>query len=135
MADNPNQSQGHDNKDTNTDNETKYVEDGHKTQSIEDQNEPEEKLLENKNDKKLDASDDNPDDKANSKEAGDLINCTNETSNTDEYEVGVDDNYEKIEVVEGYNDENRSSTDDPNHDNVEEEKIEDSLKHEGINSL
>ena len=39
--------------------------------------------------------------------------------------------YEKIEVVEGYNDENRSTKDDHIHDNVEE----DPLTHEDINIL
>ena len=53
QAHNPNQSKGHANKDSNTGNETTDVEDSDKTQSIEDQNEPEEKLLENKNDKKI----------------------------------------------------------------------------------
>ena len=46
-----------------------------------------------------------------------------------------DDNYEKFEVIEGYNDENRSTKDDPNHHNVEEENSEDSLTHEDINVL
>ena len=97
------------------------MEDIDKTQSIEDQNEPEEKLLENKNDKNLDAYHDNLDANGNSKEDSDLINRNNKTPNTDEDEISVDDNYEKIEVVEGYNDENRSTKDDPNHHNVEEE--------------
>ena len=62
-----NQIQGHDNKDNNIDDETKDVEESDKTQSIEDQNELEEKLLENKNDKNIDASDDNIDANSNSK--------------------------------------------------------------------
>ena len=126
QAHNPNQSKGHANKDSNTGNETTDVEDSDKTQSIDDRNEPEEKLLENKNDKNTDASDENIDANANSKEDGDLINHDNETPNTDEYEISVDDNYENFEVVEGYNDENRSTKDDPKHDNVEEENSEDS---------
>ena len=72
LSHNPNQIQGHDNKDNNTDDETKDVEDNDKIHSIEDQNEPEEKLFENKNDKNIDAFDDNPDSNANSKEDGDL---------------------------------------------------------------
>ena len=135
QAHNPNRSKGHANKDNNTGDETTYVEDSDKTQSIEDQNELEAKLLENKNDKNTDASDDNPNANANSKEDGDLINHDNETPNTDEDEISVDDNYEKFEFVEGYNDENRSTKDDPNHHNVEEENSEDSLTHEDINVL
>ena len=95
LAHNPNKSQGHANKDNNTGDEAKDVEDNDKTQSIEDQNETEEKLLENKNDKKTDAFDDNPDANANSKEDGDLINHKNETTNTDEDIISVDDKYEK----------------------------------------
>ena len=41
-------------------------------------------MLENRNGKKIDASDDNPDANANSKEDGDLINCNNETPNANE---------------------------------------------------
>ena len=99
QAHNPNRSKGHANKDNNKGDETTYVEDSDKTQSIEDQNELEAKLLENKNDKNTDASDDNPNANANSKEDGDLINHDNETPNTDEDEISVDDNYEKFEVV------------------------------------
>ena len=132
---NPNQSKGHANKDSNTSDETTDVEDSDKTQCIEDQNELEEKLLENKNDKNKYVSDDNPNANANSKEDGDLINHDNETLNTDEDGISVDDNYENFEVVEGYNDENRSTKDDPNHHNVEEENLEDSLTHEDINVL
>jgi len=84
LAHNPNQSQGHDNKYNNTNNETKVVEDCDKAQSIEDQNEPGEKMFENKNDKRIYAFDDNPDVNANYKEDGDLINCNNETPNVDE---------------------------------------------------
>ena len=135
QAHNPNQSKGHANKDNNIGDETTYVEDSDKTQSIEDQNELEAKLLENKNDKNTDASDDNLDANANSKEDGDLINHDNETPNIDEDEISVDDNYEKFEVIEGYNDENRSTKDDPNHHNVEEENLEDSPTHKDINVL
>ena len=88
---NPNQSQGNHNKYNNTNDETKDVDDSDKSQSREDQNEPKEKLLENKSDKKIDASNDNPDAKANSKVHGDLINCNNETPNINEYEVSIDD--------------------------------------------
>ena len=91
LAHNPNQSQGHNNKDNNTGDETKDVDDCDKAQSREDQNEPKEKLLENKNEKKIDASDDNPDANANSKEDGDLINRYNETPNTNEYEDNVEE--------------------------------------------
>ena len=44
-------------------------------------------------------------------------------------------NMKKNEVVEGYNDENRSTKDDPNHHNVEEENSEDSLTRKDIKVL
>ena len=51
LDNNPNQSQGHDNKANNTGDETKYVYDTDRAQGIERQNEFEEKIHENKNDK------------------------------------------------------------------------------------
>ena len=88
---NPNQSQGHDNKDNNTNDEAEDEGDSEKTQSIEDQNELEEKLLVNTNEKRIVSSDDNLTANSNSKEDGDLINCNNETPNTDEYEDNVEE--------------------------------------------
>ena len=88
---NPNQSQGHDNKDNNTDDETKDEGVSDKPQSREDQNELEEKLLENKNDKRIVSFDDNHDANADSKEDGDLIYFNNETPNTDEYEDNIEE--------------------------------------------
>ena len=41
----------------------------------------------------------------------------------------------KIEVVEGYNDKNKITKNDPNHDKVEEENLEEYPTHEGINVL
>ena len=52
LAHNPNQIQGRGNKENNTYDKTKDIEDSDKIHSIEYQNEPKEKLLENKNDKR-----------------------------------------------------------------------------------
>ena len=88
---NPNQSQGHDNKDNSIDVETKDEGVSDKAQSREDQNELEEKLLENKNEKRIVSFDDNPNANDNSKEDDNIINCNNETPNTDEYEDNVEE--------------------------------------------
>ena len=69
------------------------------------------------------------------KEDDDLVDCNNKAPNTDEYKVDVNDNYERIEVVEGYNDENKSIEDYPNHGNVEEENPKDLSVYDETNVL
>ena len=50
-------------------------------------------------------------------------------------EVIVNNNYEKIEVVEECNDENKSDKDDLNHDNIEERNPKDVVTNEEMNIL
>ena len=50
-------------------------------------------------------------------------------------EVNVNDNYERLDVVEECNDEIKRIEDDLNHDNVEEQNLEDVATNEKMNIL
>ena len=72
----------------------------------------------------------------NCKENDDGVDCNNnKTQNTVKNEVIVNNNYKKIKVVEECNDENKSVSDDPNQDNVEEWNPEDVVTNEEMNIL
>ena len=65
------------------------------------------------------------------------INCKENDAVVEVNEVNkviVNNNYERIEVVEEYSDENKSVKDDLNHDNVEEQNPEDVATNEEINT-
>ena len=70
----------------------------------------------------------------NCKENDDAVDC-NKTQNTIKNEVIVNNNYEKIEVIEECNDENKSTKNDLNHDNVAERNPKDFVTNEEMNIL
>ena len=63
------------------------------------------------------------------------INCKENGVVIEVNKVNVNDNYEKIEVVEECNDENKSVKDELNHDNVEEWSPEDDATNDELNIL
>ena len=71
----------------------------------------------------------------NCKEIDDVVDCNVKAQNTVKNEVNDNNNYERIEVVEECNDENKSVEDDLNHDNVEERNLEDVATNEEMNIL